>query len=83
MASNSNNAIQIYWTKDYHSLPDHMISHVSNFERILTPNDTMEVNSILHLINVTWEDVGRYQCVAQNHLGISYSSKANVTVHSK
>jgi hypothetical protein len=83
MALHSQSPIQIYWMKDHGSLPEYMVPQVANFERILTPNETVEVNSVLHLVNVTWQDVGRYQCIAQNHLGIIYSSKANVTVHSK
>lgn len=42
----------------------------------------IEVISKLNLVNVSWSDSGRYQCIGQG-LGVVYSKKANVTVHSK
>jgi hypothetical protein len=43
---------------------------------------SFEVISKLSLVNVTWVDSGQYQCIGQG-LGVVYSVKANVTVHSK
>jgi hypothetical protein len=50
-------------------------------ERVEPPG-TIEMNSTLPFSNVSWIDAGSYQCVAQNKLGVVYSAKANVTVHS-
>lgn len=55
---------------------------VKNFERV-DSEGFQQVNSSLGFSNISWADAGGYQCVAQNGFGVTYSSKANVTVHSK
>ncbi|KAK0173757.1 hypothetical protein PV328_006905 [Microctonus aethiopoides] len=40
-----------------------------------------EATSILHLINVSHIDAGRYQCMVANTFGTSYSAKAKISVH--
>ncbi|XP_011348156.1 leucine-rich repeats and immunoglobulin-like domains protein 3 isoform X2 [Ooceraea biroi] len=39
-----------------------------------------EASSILHLINVTHANAGRYQCMVTNNYGTTYSAKAKLSV---
>lgn len=55
---------------------------MKNFDRVES-NGFQLINSSLDFFNVSWSDAGRYQCVAENMFGVTYSTKANITVHSK
>ncbi|XP_043283048.1 leucine-rich repeats and immunoglobulin-like domains protein 3 isoform X2 [Venturia canescens] len=39
-----------------------------------------EASSILHLVNVTHGNAGRYQCMVENTYGTTYSAKAKISV---
>lgn len=45
-----------------------------------TENGATEATSFLHLINVTYADAGKYQCMVTNNFGTTYSSKAKLSV---
>ena len=43
----------------------------------------VKLTTTLHLINVTYESQGGYQCVIRNKLGMVKSQEAELTVHGK
>lgn len=46
-------------------------------------NGVTVASSILHLINVTHENAGKYQCMVSNTYGTTYSTKAKLNIISK
>lgn len=48
-----------------------------------TEDGATEAISSLHLINVTYADAGKYQCMVTNTYGTTYSSKAKLSVLGK
>jgi hypothetical protein len=48
-----------------------------------TEDGATEATSSLHLVNVTYADAGKYQCMVTNNYGTTYSSKAKLSVLGK
>lgn len=66
----------IQWKKDNLDLQGR---NVTNFARSLNGKGT-EHESVLFLANISDSDTGRYQCVASNNYGTTYSQKAKISV---
>jgi len=66
----------IQWKKDNLDLQGR---NVTNFARSLNGKGT-EHESVLFLANISDSDAGRYQCVASNNYGTTYSQKAKISV---
>lgn len=74
--SSSHVKMTIQWKKDNLDLQGR---NVTNFARSLNGKGT-EHESVLFLANISDSDTGRYQCVASNNYGTTYSQKAKISV---
>jgi hypothetical protein len=74
--SSSNVKMTIQWKKDN---LDFQGRNVTNFARSLNGKGT-EHESVLFLANISDSGAGRYQCVASNNYGTTYSQKAKISV---
>ncbi|XP_033610004.1 leucine-rich repeats and immunoglobulin-like domains protein 3 isoform X2 [Cryptotermes secundus] len=74
--SSSHVKMTVQWKKDN---LDFQGGNISNFAR--SPNGKgTEHDSVLSLVNISDSDTGRYQCVASNNYGTTYSLKARISV---
>jgi len=74
--SSSQVQMTIQWKKDN---LDFRGGNITNFAR--SPNGKgTEHDSVLFLTNISDSDTGRYQCVASNNYGTTYSLKAKISV---
>ncbi|XP_069692853.1 leucine-rich repeats and immunoglobulin-like domains protein 3 isoform X2 [Periplaneta americana] len=74
--SSSQIKMTVQWKKDNLDLQG---GNITNFAR--SPNGKgTEHESILFLSNISDSDTGKYQCVASNNYGTTYSQKAKITV---
>jgi hypothetical protein len=77
--SSSQVKMTVQWKKDN---VDFHGGNITNFAR--SPNGKgTELNSVLFLSNISDSDTGKYQCVASNNYGTTYSLKAKISVLSK
>ncbi|KAG8042038.1 hypothetical protein G9C98_000029 [Cotesia typhae] len=74
--STADTPLQFTWKHENTELRDVDIetSHIAS------ENGVTEALSSLHLINVSHEDAGKYQCMVANTFGTSYSAKAKISV---
>jgi len=76
--SSSAEKMNFVWKKDNHNLD--MIS--SNHYSIFEVNGSTQY-SFLNLYNISMEQNGKYQCVASNEFGITYSNCSTLSVVGK
>lgn len=76
--SSSTEKINFIWKKDNHDLELISTNHYSSFEV-----NGLTQYSILNLHNISMSQSGRYQCVASNQYGITYSNRSILTVVGK
>lgn len=74
--SSSHVKMTIQWKKDNLDLQGR---NITNFARSLNGKGT-EHDSVLFLTNISDSDTGKYQCVASNNYGTTYSQKAKISV---
>lgn len=74
--STADTPLQFTWKHENVELRDaDLQTDTGSSERGIT-----EASSILHLVNVTHADAGRYQCMVANTYGTTYSAKAKISV---
>lgn len=73
--SSSAEKINFVWKKDNHDLELISTNHYSSFEF-----NGMTQFSILNLYNISMSQSGKYQCVASNEFGITYSNRSVLSV---
>lgn len=76
--SSSTEKMNFIWKKDNHDLDTISTNHYFSFE----VNGTTQY-SFLNLYNISMEFNGKYQCVASNPFGISYSNRSMLSVVGK
>lgn len=76
--SSSSEKINFVWKKDNHDLELISTNHYSFYEY-----NGVTQYSILNLHNISMAQSGKYQCVASNEFGISYSNRSILSVVSK
>lgn len=76
--SSSNEKINFVWKRDNHNLELISTNHYLSFEY----NGGTQY-SILNLYNISMSQSGKYQCVASNEFGITYSNQSILSVVSK
>lgn len=76
--SSSSEKINFVWKKDNHDLEFVSTNHYSSFEF-----DGITQYSVLNLYNISMSQSGKYQCVASNKYGITYSNRSSINVVSK
>ncbi|XP_025208632.1 leucine-rich repeats and immunoglobulin-like domains protein 3 isoform X2 [Melanaphis sacchari] len=73
--SSSTEKINFVWKKDNHDLESISTNHYSSFEF-----NGMTQFSVLNLYNISMSQSGKYQCVASNEFGITYSNRSVLSV---
>uniref|UniRef100_A0A2S2QU68 Leucine-rich repeats and immunoglobulin-like domains protein 1 n=1 Tax=Sipha flava TaxID=143950 RepID=A0A2S2QU68_9HEMI len=73
--STSPEKINFVWKKDNHDLELISTNHYSSFEL-----NGVSQYSTLNLFNITMSQSGKYQCVASNEFGITYSNRSILSV---
>ncbi|KAF0763529.1 leucine-rich repeats and immunoglobulin-like domains protein 3 [Aphis craccivora] len=73
--SSSTEKINFVWKKDNHDLELISTNHYSSFEF-----NGMTQFSVLNLYNISMSQSGKYQCVASNEFGITYSNRSVLSV---
>ncbi|KAL4125958.1 hypothetical protein QTP88_010193 [Uroleucon formosanum] len=73
--SSSTEKINFVWKKDNHDLELISTNHYSSFEL-----NGMTQFSVLNLYNISMSQSGKYQCVASNEFGITYSNRSILSV---
>lgn len=76
--SSSIEKINFVWKKDNRDLESVSTNHYSSFEY-----NGVTQYSILNLYNISMLQSGKYQCVASNEFGITYSNKSMISVVGK
>jgi hypothetical protein len=76
--STSPEKINFVWKKDNHDLELISTNHYSSFEL-----NGVSQYSTLNLFNITMSQSGKYQCVASNEFGITYSNRSILSVVGK
>ncbi|XP_014203572.1 leucine-rich repeats and immunoglobulin-like domains protein 3 isoform X2 [Copidosoma floridanum] len=75
--STANTSLNFTWKRDNVELNNDSLK----MDYVLTSSNGLTVaSSVLHLINITNIQAGRYQCMVSNNYGTSYSSKAKINV---
>ncbi|VVC33168.1 Hypothetical protein CINCED_3A007379 [Cinara cedri] len=73
--SSSSEKINFVWKKDNRDLEFVSMNHYSSFEF-----NGITQYSILNLYNISMSQSGKYQCVASNKHGITYSNRSSISV---
>lgn len=76
--SSSSLKINFIWKKDNHDLEMISANHYSSFEF-----NGVTQYSILNFYNISMVQSGKYQCVASNEFGITYSNRSILSVVGK